>query len=119
MTEIIITMISTVGSMLTVIVPILIKSSREQRKSFELLKCGLKAGLKPQLQTLHGKQSYLVSSKNTHWDCQVDAIFNEVYVEYKKLGGNGTIDALKCDMDFWREKYANDLYDKNIVEGVE
>lgn len=61
--EVVVAMISTVGSMLTVIVPLLIKNSREQKKAFDMLKAGLKAGLKPQLQQLHAKQCAFVSGK--------------------------------------------------------
>ena len=111
--DIIVAAVTTTGSILTVVLPLLWKGYKTQRETLDILKNGIKASLKPQLQQLHDKQSHAIASKSTFWSEHTDRLFNEVYVEYKALGGNGIIDTIKADMDIWRQKYAGEFYDLN------
>lgn len=111
--EIIVAVVTTAGSVLTVLLPLMWKGYKAQKETLDVLKNGIKVSLKLQLQQLHDKQSYAIASKSTFWSEHIDRLFNEVYIEYKALGGNGTTDTIKADMDIWRQKYAGEFYDLN------
>ena len=111
--DIIISVVTTAGSVLTVVLPLMRRGYKDQKETLDILKNGIKASLKPQLQQLHDKQSHSIAGKSTSWSEHTDRLFNEVYIEYKALGGNGIIDTIKADMDIWRQKYAGEFYDLN------